>query len=90
MREKIINKIGWFASFMAIAMFFSYIDQIRLNISGQTGSIILPVVTTINSVAWVLYGSLKIKKDWPIITPNVIGIILGIITAITAIMWQIK
>lgn len=72
---------------MAIAMFFSYIDQIRLNISGQTGSIILPVATTINGIAWVLYGSLKIKKDWPIITPNVIGIILGIITAITAIMW---
>lgn len=85
MNEKIVNKIGWFASFMAMAMYFSYIDQIRLNLSGQTGSIILPIITTINCTAWVLYGSLKVKKDWPIIACNIPGIILGIITAITAI-----
>jgi len=88
MNEKIVNKIGWFASFMAISMYFSYIDQIRLNLSGQTGSIILPIIVTINCTAWVLYGSLKPrKKDWPIIVCNAPGIILGIITAITAIRW---
>lgn len=85
MNEKIVNRIGWFASFMAIAMYTSYIDQIRLNLSGQTGSIILPIITTINCTAWTLYGALKIKKDWPIIVCNVPGIILGIITATTAL-----
>lgn len=84
MYEKTVNKIGWFASSMAIAMYFSYIDQIRLNLSGQTGSIILPIITTINCTAWTIYGSLKVKKDWPIIVCNVPGIILGLITAITA------
>lgn len=86
MPEKTVNKIGWFASLMAIAMYFSYIDQIRLNLSGQTGSMILPIITSVNCTAWTLYGSLKVKKDWPLIVCNVPGILLGIITAITAIM----
>ncbi|MFZ2190167.1 MAG: SemiSWEET family transporter [Candidatus Magasanikiibacteriota bacterium] len=86
MNEKIVDKIGWFASFMAVAMYFSYIDQIRLNISGQPGSIVLPIITTINCTAWTLYGILKIKRDWPIIIANIPGIILGITTAITAII----
>ncbi|HBU07499.1 MAG TPA: hypothetical protein DEB09_05460 [Candidatus Magasanikbacteria bacterium] len=86
MNQKITDKIGWFASFMAVAMYFSYIDQIRLNLAGQPGSIVLPIITTINCTAWTLYGVLKTKKDWPIIIANIPGIILGIITAITAII----
>lgn len=85
MNEKTVDKIGWFATFMGIAMYFSYIDQIRLNLSGQTGSIILPIITTINATAWTMYGSFKTKKDWPIIVANIPGIIFGIITAITTI-----
>ena len=84
--KNIINKIGWFASFMSIAMYFSYIDQIMLNISGQKGSVILPIVTSINCTAWTSYASLKSKKDWPIIACNVPGIFLGIITAVTALV----
>ena len=87
MNEKIVDKIGWIASIMGMLMFLSYLDQIRLNISGQTGSIILPIVTTINCLFWVLYGFLKPKKDWPIILCNVLGIVLGIATAITAIIF---
>jgi len=86
MNEKIVKRIGWFASVLAIAMYFSYIDQIRLNISGQTGSVILPLVTTVNCIAWVLYASLKPVKDWPIIVCNVPGVILGIVTAVTALV----
>jgi len=84
--EKIVNGIGWFASMMATAMYISYIDQIRLNLSGQKGSVILPVITTINCTAWVLYGALKAKRDWPIIVCNLPGIVLGIITAVTALI----
>ena len=82
--EKTINRIGWFASVMAIAMYFSYIDQIIRNIDGTKGSIILPLITTINCTAWVLYAGLKSKKDWPIIVCNAPGIVLGTMTAITA------
>ncbi len=86
MTERTVNRIGWFATLMGIAMYFSYIDQIRLNLSGQTGSIILPIITTVNATAWTMYGSSKSKKDWPIIVANIPGIIFGIITAITAII----
>jgi len=88
MNEKFVDKIGWFASIMATAMYVSYIDQILRNIHGQPGSIILPIVTVINCTAWTLYASWKIKKDWPIIFCNVPGIILGIISAATAIMFS--
>lgn len=85
MNEKIINRIGWVASLMAMAMYVSYIDQIFLNLQGHCGSVVLPIVTTINCCTWVLYGWFKPKKDWPIISCNLLGIILGIITAITAV-----
>jgi len=86
MDEKKINKIGWFASIVSVAMYVSYIDQIRLNISGHPGSIILPIITTVNASLWFSYGAFKKKKDWPIVICNIPGIILGIITAITAVV----
>ena len=87
MNEKNVNKIGWFATIMGFAMYFSFADQIRLNLAGQHGSVILPIIATVNATSWVLYGSAKTNKDWPIIVSNVPGIILGIITAITAIIY---
>lgn len=85
MTEKTVTRIGWFASCMGIVMFSSYIDQIRLNLSGQPGSVILPIATTINGIAWVSYALLKTKKDWPIVACNALGAFLGVVTAATAI-----
>jgi len=84
MDEKHVNIIGWFASLMAISMYISYIDQIILNLNGQPGSTILPIITVINCFAWASYGYLKPRKDWPIIICNIPGIILGFITAVTS------
>jgi len=56
---------------MTVAMYFSYIDQIMRNLSGHKGSIILPIITSINCLAWILYASLKQKKEWPIIICNI-------------------
>lgn len=86
MNKKTLNRIGWFASAMGIAVFFSYLDQVRLNISGHPGSVILPIITTVNCVAWALYGWLRTSKDWPIVICNLLGIVVGILTAVTAIM----
>jgi uncharacterized protein with PQ loop repeat len=88
MTEKTITRIGWFASLMAMIMYFSYIDQIRMNMSGHPGSMLLPLVTIINCTAWSTYGFVKAQKDWPIIVCNIPGIILGIITAVTAIIYK--
>ncbi|MFZ2970913.1 MAG: hypothetical protein WA063_07245 [Minisyncoccia bacterium] len=43
-------------------MFSSYINQIRLNLAGNTGSVILPVATTINCISWSSYAILKEKR----------------------------
>lgn len=83
--QKIVSKIGWAASLLAIAMYFSYIDQIRLNIEGHPGSIVLPIITTFNCIFWVVFGFFLEKRNWQIIACNVPGIFLGIATAITAI-----
>ena len=85
MNQKTVNRIGWFASLMGICMFVSFIDQIRLNLGGQPGSVLLPVATMINCVAWTSYGALKEKRDWPLICSNGLGIVLGAVTAATAV-----
>lgn len=85
--ERLVNHIGWFASLMAMLMFSSYIDQIRLNIAGQTGSVLIPAATILNCVSWLLYGVLKPKKDWPIIACNILGITVATITLVTAFIY---
>ena len=49
--DKMIQQLGWFASIMAMVMYASYVDQIRLNMSGVPGSMLLPVASTINCIA---------------------------------------
>lgn len=84
MNEKLVTRIGWFASLMAVLMFVSYIDQIRLNLDGQKGSIILPIATLINCIAWVSYALLKEQKDWPIFMCNAVGVVVAVVSIITA------
>jgi len=86
MNETLVRRIGWFASFMAVIMFVSYVDQIRLNLDGQKGSILLPIATFINCVAWVSYALLKQQKDWPIFMCNAVGVVVAIATLLTAII----
>lgn len=86
MNEKTISKVGWIASVITLSMYTSYIDQIRLNLSGQKGSIIVPITTTLTGIAWTSYALLKKKKDWPIAVCNIPAIIFGIIIAITVII----
>jgi uncharacterized protein with PQ loop repeat len=87
MDQNLVQKIGWFASIAAMLMYSSYIDQIRLNIDGNPGSIILPIATVINCTAWICYALLKENKDWPIFVCNILGVVVGGITAITAIIY---
>ena len=82
MNQKIIEKIGWAASVIAIIMWFSFIDQIRLNLAGQKGSVIIPIVVTINCILWALFG--LGKRNWQIVASNIPGIFIGAITTITA------
>lgn len=86
MNQNVVSKIGWLGSLLAIIMFSSFIDQIRLNLAGQKGSIVLPVATTINCITWSLYALLKSPRDYPLLLPNGVGIVLGLITTITTLI----
>ena len=85
MSHKAVNIVGWIASFMAIAMFVSFIDQIIMNLDGNKGSIIMPFVAVLNCTAWSIYGFFKEKRDYPILICNIPGIIIGTITFVTAL-----
>lgn len=82
MSQKIIERIGWAASITAILMWLSFIDQIRLNLAGQKGSILIPIVVTVNCILWTLFG--LGKKNRQIVASNLPGIFIGIITVVTA------
>lgn len=86
MNQKIVNKIGWLGSILGIVLFSSFLDQIRLNLAGQKGSAILPIVMVVNCFTWSLYGWLKSPRDLPLFLCNILGVIVGLATAITAII----
>ena len=63
----------------------SYLQQIGLNLSGHKGGWLQPFATMINCSLWVAYGLLKEKRDLPISLANAPGVILGLITFVTAL-----
>ena len=85
MKDRHLRVLGWIATATAVAMYLSYIDQIRLNLAGDKGSILQPLAAIINCSLWVAYGLLREKRDWPIVFANAPGVLLGAITLATAL-----
>lgn len=77
--EKIIGSI---ASTLAIVMFISLIEVFNSNIQGRSNIFIQPLATAFNGFFWCLYA--YGKKDWFLLAPNLLALILGTITAISA------
>ena len=86
MSEKKMKIVGWIATFMSIMMYVSYIPQILDNLAGHKGNFIQPAVAALNCCLWCYYGFFKQERDIPIVAANLPGIILGIITALTALI----
>ena len=86
MSEKQMKKVGWIATFMSIMMYVSYIPQILDNLAGHKGNFIQPAVAALNCCLSCYYGFFKEERDVPIVAANIPGIILGIITALTALI----
>lgn len=84
MSERQLRALGWVATVTAVAMYLSYIDQIRLNLAGDKGSMIQPLAAVVNCTLWVLYGLLRDKRDWPIVLANAPGVLLGAAALVTA------
>ena len=84
-RRKAENVIGSIATVIGLLLWLTLVDQIRLNLSGQKGSVILAITIVGNCVAWVSYGLLKNPRDWKLVIANSPGILLGIAAAYTAL-----
>lgn len=83
-QHRILLIIAWIATITSMLMYFSYIDQIRLNWQGHKGSLIQPIAATINCTLWVSIGLLRKPRDWPVALASSPGVLLGAITVITA------
>jgi uncharacterized protein with PQ loop repeat len=80
-----IRKLGWAATAGSIVMYFSFLDQIALNLQGHKGSVILPAATAVCCSLWLLYGWLQPQRDWPIVVANLPGVVLGSTSFVTAL-----
>jgi len=81
-----IDIVGWIAVILAIIMFFTFVDQIRLNLNGQPGSWVVPIGMILNCSAWCTYAMLLPIRDWYIFSPNFLGIIISIVNVVT-VFW---
>ena len=77
--EKIIGSI---ASALAIIMFFSLIEILISNVQGKSKIFIQPIATAFNGFFWSLYA--YGKKDMFLLIPNLLALILGVLTAVSA------
>ncbi len=85
MNQKTVGMIGWIATTTAMLTYFSYLDQIRLNLSGHPGSLLIPVFTIFNCCVWLTYAFFLEKRNWPLLASSLVGLFLGAISAITII-----
>ncbi|VTU05880.1 Uncharacterised protein [Actinobacillus porcinus] len=84
MNERYLSILGWIATFTAVCMYVSYLEQINLNLAGMKGGLIQPIATAINCFLWVTYGLMKEKRDYPVALANPPGVILGLTAFFTA------
>ncbi|MCR2034286.1 SemiSWEET family transporter [Adlercreutzia mucosicola] len=85
-KKDIVAVVGRIASVLSVIMYVSYLTQIANNLGGNPGSPWQPLCAFFNCTMWTIYGFMKPKRDIPIIVANIPGIVLGLITFITAIV----
>jgi uncharacterized RDD family membrane protein YckC len=77
--------LGFAGLLLALGMFIAMIEVAAKNIGGA-GIWVKPALTVMNCVIWGLYG--VDRKDWFLITPNAVGIVVATITVVTAFVYQ--
>lgn len=79
--EKIIGTI---ATILGVIMFTSLIEILLSNLRGDSKILIQPAATAINGLFWTLYA--YGKRDWFLFIPNILALVLGILTTVSAII----
>jgi hypothetical protein len=83
-KEKISNTLGFIGTVIAITMFVSLLEVARSNWLGESHIIIQPIITTINCSIWSVYAFMKKEKF--VFVANIPGVLLGVITILSAII----
>lgn len=83
--DKQIRILSIVATAAAVSMYVSYIPQIQMNLAGQKGAWLQPLVAAINCTLWVVYALFKKNRDIPVALANAPGIFLGLITFLTSL-----
>jgi hypothetical protein len=78
--------VGLAAMVLSILMWLTLADQIRLNLAGNKGSVLLAQAILTNCILWVTYGASHEPREWKVALANAPGVILGLINLIT-IAW---
>ncbi len=85
-KKKFNTFIGSIGAAIGIFVFIAYIPQIIANLEGEKAQPWQPLFAAVSCLIWVLYGwSKEPKKDWILIVPNAVGVILGSLTFLTAL-----
>jgi hypothetical protein len=80
--QKNEKMIGTVASTVSIIMFFSLIEILVSNFQHKSDIYIQPLATSLNGFLWSIYA--YGKKDNFLLIPNILALIIGILTVISA------
>lgn len=85
-KQKINRFVGSIGAIIGVFVFIAYIPQIIANLQGAQAQPFQPLFASVSCLIWVMYGWTKEpKKDWILIIPNAVGVILGGLTFITSL-----
>lgn len=86
MKNKVHLFIGSVGATIGLFVFLAYIPQIIFNLNGDKSQPWQPLIAAISCLVWVLYGlTNQPKRDYILIIPNTLGVILGTLTFLTSL-----
>ncbi|AMD84403.1 Sugar efflux transporter for intercellular exchange [Capnocytophaga haemolytica] len=86
LKQKINIFVGSIGAFIGVVVFVAYIPQIIANLEGHKAQPWQPLFAAVSCLIWVVYGWTKEpKRDWILIIPNLVGVILGFLTFLTSL-----
>lgn len=86
MKNKVHLFIGSVGATIGLFVFLAYIPQIISNLNGNKSQPWQPLIAAVSCLIWVLYGlTNQPKRDYILIIPNTLGVILGTLTFLTSL-----
>jgi hypothetical protein len=82
-QSKLNEYVGYAGLTLSIVLWLTLADQVRLNLAGQKGSLLVALAIVANCILWVTYGYTKEPKELKVAWANIPGVLLGLVNLIT-------